>query len=146
MSPTLQNIGDIRWHHPSTNIISGPSSSGKSTLVGKILSNLGRVFNPTPCASILFYSQDQKIYDEWLDCGILNEKILYTGDTKEFIELVERYYTRGGCVIIFDDLMLQVEQNVHFFNEIFTVTSHQKNAQFFSFYTTYLQKVFVLYL
>ena len=62
----------IQWTTPSCTIIAGPSNSGKTSLLTKILKHKNQLFTSQNLKTILFYSQEQEIYRKWSDSGFIN--------------------------------------------------------------------------
>ena len=60
----MAEISQFKIKNPSTFMIAGPSSSGKSTLVKNIIKNLSEVFREPPERIIFCYSRDQFLYRE----------------------------------------------------------------------------------
>ena len=65
-------IESLQWSHPSTTIVAGPSNSGKTTLISKILEHKNQLFTSSPLKTVLFFNQPQDIYRKWLDSGLIN--------------------------------------------------------------------------
>ena len=55
-------IETVRWDHPGTTLVAGPSNSGKTTLISKILQHKNDLFTRPNLKTILFYNQNQDIY------------------------------------------------------------------------------------
>ena len=85
VSSTMEQIDDFSFEHPRNTIISGPTSSGKSHIMGKILSQAKTLFTPVPSKRILFYREDQPIYNLWIQQGILDEKCEGMPDRVDFL-------------------------------------------------------------
>ena len=82
---TMEEIADFGFEHPRNTIISGPTSSGKSYIMGNILSHAKSLFTPGPSKRILFYREDQPIYNFWIQQGILDEKCEGMPDRVDFL-------------------------------------------------------------
>ena len=54
-------IESIQWSHPSTNILAGPSNSGKTTLISSILEYKNTLFKQANLKTILYFNQEQEI-------------------------------------------------------------------------------------
>ncbi|GBO24338.1 hypothetical protein AVEN_19089-1 [Araneus ventricosus] len=98
----------LQLKHPSNALIVGPSQSGKTSLVRKIIKN--------------------KIYDK----EIINIKWCYNYSSPWFLEEPDIEFVQGlpdsyeNCdLIVIDDLMHQLDQKV---SELFTVVSHHQNV------------------
>jgi ABC-type lipoprotein export system ATPase subunit len=62
----------IQWSAPSCTIIAGPSNSGKTSLLTKILIHKNNLFTTQNLKTILFFNQEQEIYKNWSDSGFIN--------------------------------------------------------------------------
>ena len=110
----LQNI---QWTHPSTTLLSGPSNSGKTHLLSKILQNKDKLFEGGIFQTILFYSHWQPIYNEWLSNGLIIHAHQGVPSTAEFKDLCGYYTLENGVGVIFDDLGSQILKNLEFFED-----------------------------
>ena len=124
----LQNI---QWTHPSTTLLSGPSNSGKTHLLSKILQNKDKLFEGGIFQTILFYSHWQPIYNEWLSNGLIIHAHQGVPSTAEFKDLCGYYTLENGVGVIFDDLGSQILKNLEFFEDLFVVLSHHMKIAVF---------------
>lgn len=122
---------DFGFEHPRNTIISGPTSSGKSVIVGKILSHADSLFTPVPSKRILFYRENQPLYDAWIQNGILDEKCEGMPDRSDFLAQLAEHRDKGGCLVFFDDFSNLIEENKDDFQYYFTIGSHHYNASMF---------------
>ena len=93
----LQNI---QWTHPSTTLLSGPSNSGKTHLLSKILQNKDKLFEGGIFQTILFYSHWQPIYNEWLTNGLIIHGHQGVPNTADFKALCSYYTLENGIAVI----------------------------------------------
>ena len=124
----LQNI---QWAHPSTTLLTGPSNSGKTQLLSKILKNKDNLFEGEKFQTILFYSHWQPIYKEWLTNGLIVHAHQGVPNTPEFKALCSYYTLANGVSVIFDDLGSQILKNLEFFEDLFVVLSHHMKIAVF---------------
>lgn len=118
----MEIIDDIRWSHPSTIMIGGPSSSGKTQLTNSILINKDQLFSPIPKKVILYYREWQQIYASWKTDGLVQEFYDILPEEEEFRERLD--LQGEGSLVIFDDMFLDIEKNKNFFDNLFCVNSH----------------------
>ena len=117
---------DVRIKHPSTMILAGQTGSGKSFFTKKLLSSKKNIFAPSaPKHTILFYREWQKLYDEMKEEKLINEFVRGMPDEKQLKTKMEKYIKKGGCLLIFDDLMTDIGNTL---SNCFTVYSHHYNA------------------
>lgn len=128
---TMEEIDDFGFEHPRNTIISGPTSSGKSYIMGNILSHAKSLFTPGPSKRILFYREDQPIYNFWIQQGILDEKCEGMPDRVDFLAQLAEHRDNGGCLVFFDDFSSLIEQHKTDFIYYFTIASHHYNASMF---------------
>ena len=130
MSKMLFN--SIQWAHPSTTVVAGPSNSGKTTLISKILQHKNQLFTSTQkLKTVLFYNQYQEIYRNWSDDGFIDYCQDGIPSLTDFEAIAKFYSNSEGAVIIFDDLGAQVLNNLDFFEHIFVVLSHHLKLSIF---------------
>ena len=104
--------------HPFTCIVSGPSGSGKSSLIKSIIEE--NVIKPRPNKIVWLYAEDQPLY-----------KSLKDDNRVEFIkgipdDLESQFDIRDNNVLILDDLMTQLHSDERL-TRLFSVGSHHKN-------------------
>ena len=109
------NVEDLKLIHPFSLIVSGPTSSGKSTLIFQILDNLHQ--NTTPVIEKVVY-----IYGIYQDIFKKYPNIFFT-DNLEFMDCS----TEVPTVIILDDLM-SVLNNSKKLEELFTRGVHHRKV------------------
>ena len=117
---------DVRIKHPSTMILAGQTGSGKSFFTKKLLTSKKYIFAPSsPKHTILFYREWQKLYDEMKEEKLIDEFVKGMPDEKQLKAKMEKYVKKGGCLIIFDDLMTDIGNTL---SNCFTVYSHHYNV------------------
>ena len=55
---------DVRWKHPFTAVIAGPSQSGKSSFVFRFITAIDRMMVPAPQETQYCFSEYQPVFDE----------------------------------------------------------------------------------
>jgi hypothetical protein len=121
---------DMRFVHGSTHLLSGPSGSGKSVRLCKILANKNtmivggeRIKNV-----VLAYVVWQPIYTMMKEQGIVTHFVQKKPSCEDFIALVEKYKDDGGSIFAIDDMMAEIDLS---FMEIVTVHSRHYNTSTF---------------
>ena len=109
------NVEELKLIHPFSLIVSGPTSSGKSTLLFQILNNLHQ--NTTPLIEKIVY-----IYGIYQDIFKNYPNIFFT-DNLDFMDCS----TEVPTVIILDDLM-SVLNNSKKLEELFTRGVHHRKV------------------
>lgn len=115
---------DARFICPFNMIISGPTSSGKSVTMKKILFHKNEIMTKPPTSVVLFYKIWQPLYDELKQENLVTH--FYEGMPDEsfiFNFLEERKATFP--LIIFDDLLSEIN---HVIEKLFLVGSHHLNT------------------
>jgi hypothetical protein len=123
-STSVKTIDDIKWSHPSSIILSGPSCSGKTTILGHIIEDSKSLYEPPPGKIILYYREEQSVYKTWNDDDLISEMNEGFPEREDFMTKIVDRKNEGGTLVIFDDLGLEIENNLDFMNELFTVTGH----------------------
>ena len=121
----------IQWSAPSCTIIAGPSNSGKTSLLTKILIHKNNLFTTQNLKTILFFNQEQEIYKNWSDSGFINHSQKGIPSISDFQDITNFYSKGNGAIVIFDDLGGEISSNLHFFEHIFVVLSHHLNLTVF---------------
>ena len=109
---------DIRWKHPWTSILCGPTGCGKTEFVKKFLKNIDQLSDTRFARIIVFYSEWQPAYRQ------LGENIEF----REGLPQNEDYSNdpRPKLVII-DDLMRESSNGGGAIVNLFTKGSHHNN-------------------
>lgn len=120
-------LHDIRWESPSNCILAGPSFSGKSTILDKILRNKDTLFKRgIEKKVILFYLSEQPIYQAWERDNLLAYKSQGTPSIAKFLEII-KFHAPSGGILFFDDLAGEVVKHMKFYRELFLVHTHHLN-------------------
>lgn len=114
---------DARLKNPSTFIVSGPSQSGKTSLVVDILKNGSTLFEDPRCLQQVyyFYKQWQPKYDEMQRSGLNVEFIQRLPNVAQIRDYATVLASSGGCVMILDDFMQEVSKDI---SVLFSALSH----------------------
>ena len=113
----------IELHHPFTAICAGPTGSGKTVFISKLIDNLHQMINPVPERVIYCYSI-------WQDTFM---QILKSNPQVEFVQNLiptDEIDGKKRNFIILDDLMDESKDDVNVSN-LFTKGSHHKNISVF---------------
>jgi len=112
---------DLRLKCPFTMLVSGPSSSGKSTFVKEMLIRRRLIYNKHPGRVIWFYNIYQQLYDEMLELGIVDrfEQGMCT------MQWIEENVDMANTTIVIDDMAMDATEDTA---NIFSVGSHHHNV------------------
>ena len=112
---------DLRLKTPFTMLIASPSKSGKTTLVGGLLSSADEYFDKPPKHIYYFYNTWSPTYNE---IRTKNDKVKFIKGLCDK-DWIETHCGEGEDVtIVLDDQALNLTKDIA---EIFSVTSHQFN-------------------
>ena len=120
---------DVRFRSPSTCVISGPSQSGKTSLLQKILQHGPHIFQDPKCLDniVFFYNQWQPIYSD-IQKKFGGTFVNAVPTIESVTQLTQKYDKRGGSIVIIDDFMQQLTSDI---STIFTTLSHHINLTVF---------------
>jgi len=110
--------------HPFTCLIAGPTQSGKTHLVEKILYFTDVLISPPPQRIVYCYSTWQSKFDE------MRANIKKLEFHQGLIESAEELSSHENNLIILDDLMKECEMSESILN-MFTIDSHHRNISVF---------------
>ena len=108
---------DLHFKIPSGMIISGPSNSGKTQLLLRILDNYRDIFSPVPEAIVYCYGEYHSFIPKLKSQGI---HICSGVPAEGLLENLPRPY-----LLILDDLMLTLNERT--LSELFTKRAHHQN-------------------
>ena len=116
-------ILEFKFKHPFTCMLAGPSQSGKSTLLARILENNQSMITPSPTKILYCYAR----YSE----GFNKLKIVTPSiEFHEGLPDIDRLSVNENNVTVLDDLMSQVEKDKSML-DLFTTDSHHANISVF---------------
>ena len=107
---------DIYLKHPFTMLIAGPTGSGKTQWVKRLINQSEKICSPPPTRITYFYGEYQKAFDD-LPVNLVK------GLPENLIEKIDGANPEW---IIIDDLMHETS-NSKFVSELFTKGSHHRN-------------------
>lgn len=117
MNEIIFSERDTRFKLPFGMIVSGPSSSGKSTFLIKFLSEADRLIDPAPKAILYCFGEYNSGIASLQKAGIT---VCFGPPTEELLKRQPKPF-----VLVLDDLMLTIDEK--FLSELFTQKSHHQN-------------------
>jgi GTPase SAR1 family protein len=108
---------DLSFQIPSNIMLWGSSSSGKTTLLLKIVKNAREMFYPKPAQIVYSYGEFNDAVPKMRAMGVT---VYAAVPTPEFLKTCAK-----PLLLILDDQMLAVSKN--FLDELFTKISHHQN-------------------
>lgn len=105
---------DPRLKHPFTCVVAGPSSSGKTQFVFRLIRHADRLVDPPPEKIVYCYGEFQPSFLEFSQV-----------EFHEGLPDVGSFDGRSRVLLIIDDLMNEADQNVC---NLFTKLSHHRNV------------------
>ena len=104
---------DVRWTHPFTCVIAGPTQSGKTEFVKRFVRHVEDMVTPVPTKIIWSYGEWQPAYQSLLDKA-------------DFVQGLPDLplYSAEPLLLVIDDQMHGVDQRI---SSLFTKGSHHRN-------------------
>jgi hypothetical protein len=122
-------IDNFCFEHPSTILLSGPTKSGKTTLLSKILKNCDKgLVCPPPQRIMYCYSVWQKAFEEMRSSRKNSNEIEF----KDGLPDIADFNPSQNSIPILNDLMTQAGKDEKVL-KLFTVDSHHLNLTIFFF-------------
>lgn len=123
---------DVRFNIPSNLLAVGPTSSGKTSWLKKLVKNKDAFFSPSPKCMLLFYKESQQAYDDmehWMNQG-QEEKSFHKFPSmpetvEEMKDVLELFPKNLPKIVVFDDYLDEVGPVLKHF---FTVLTHHYNC------------------
>lgn len=119
---------DCRLIQPFNLLVSGPSKSGKTTFVSDLLKVSGEMFTRKPDYVLLYYTNNQPIYQELIKSKFINEMINFNTEEPKYDDIHSKvipFKKKNGSLIIFDDTLSDIKSG---FEKIFQVLGHHTNC------------------
>ena len=119
----MYSVDSHTFKHPFICMLAGPSQSGKSTLLTKILEYNQQLITPSPTRIVYCYAR-------WSD-GFNKLKEIFTEvEFNEGLPDIDQFSINQNNLLILDDLMHQAEKDKSIL-ELFTTDSHHANISVF---------------
>jgi len=112
------------FKHPFTCMLAGPSKSGKTTLLEKILINNQLLIDKPPTRIVYCYTTWQSIFDE------LKKSVYPSIEFQTGLPDIDTFNPNENNLLILDDLMKECGKDPSIC-KIFTIDSHHKNISVF---------------
>jgi hypothetical protein len=106
----------LKFKIPAGMVIAGPSSSGKSTLMMKLMKNANEMFEPRPAEIVYAYGQYHKFIPKLQSEGITTHPGL---PSEEFLNA-----RRRPLLLVMDDLMMSASDN--YLTDLYTKKNHHQ--------------------
>ena len=104
---------DVRWTHPFTCVVAGPTQSGKTEFVKRFIRHVEDIVTPVPTKIIWSYGEWQPTYQSLLD------KVDFVQGLPDL-----PHYSQEPLLVVIDDQMHGVGQRI---SSLFTKGSHHRN-------------------
>jgi len=100
--------------HPFTALVAGPTGSGKTRFVFKLIENADVMIQPQPSKIVYCYGEYQQLFDNYADV-----------DFRQGLPDLQDFDGSEPVLLIVDDLMNETDESVA---NLFTKGSHHRNA------------------
>ena len=122
-----KHLYDLRFKVPANFLITGPSSSGKTSFLVKLLQNAESMMTKKPVLILFYYNQWQNLYDRVKN--IEGCTVIFKKGAPESLEHVQdelkQFPLEDAKICVMDDMLGKLEG---FMEELFTVISHHYNT------------------
>ena len=115
----LQCTSSVIFHHPFTMIVAGPTRSGKTTWVARLLQNRRKQIIPTPPRVIYCFAHEQPMYNEL-------KRLIPSIEFYDAMPTEEKFSEFSNSLVILDD-MVDAVMNDSSMMKVFTERSHHQN-------------------
>jgi hypothetical protein len=115
----------LKWQHPFTCTVAGPTGCGKTVFVSSFLENLDSIIDKNIEEIIWCYGVSQSFHNEL--ANKINVPIRFFEGIPQIDEIAS--LNSGPKIVIIDDLMRQVDGNTV---DLFTQGSHHRNLSVFN--------------
>ena len=122
MFDEFDNVDIHSFKVPCTILVSGPTGSGKTHTIAKIIKNRKSLFSCMPDRVIYCFRVWQPKYDEILNSDAASHEIAFCEGLYDFNKLTP---DKGMTLLIVDDLMNSLCKEL---SEVFTIKSHHCNV------------------
>ncbi len=96
---------DLRFPHPCSIIVAGPSGVGKSTWLYRLLTEKKKLIFPVPSKIVLFYAEKQDLYVRMEKEKLVDEMIYGEPDYEDLRNICMPNKGENGTLILVDDAL-----------------------------------------
>lgn len=115
------------FNTPCSILVAGPTQSGKTSLVYRMLREKKRLFVPAPTRTILIYKEHQKLYRLMKKHNLIQHMVSYLPALADLKKLAKAEQAKGGALmVIFDDQLMETTKNMEYL-EAWSVSCHHLN-------------------
>ena len=118
---SMQFMDPFLFKNPFTSIVCGPTGSGKSTFVMKLLKNINQMFSEKIKKIYYFYNNWQKNYEQQTDVNIEFRQGLPSEED------LNQFPKSEHSLVVIDDLQIPALNNI-FIANLFGRESHHRNV------------------
>ena len=118
---------DVTLQMGSCLILSGPSSSGKSTFVTNLIKSRNTMFDRKIENAYVVCSNIQTMYNDLFKSGHIKELFYKMPSRNEILELAYINKPKGGAILILDDLLTEISNSNLVIQELFTEIAHHND-------------------
>lgn len=117
----------MRFNHPGTHYLSGPSTCGKTYRACQMLRHHKKIFKGgEKIKNIIFcYAKWQDEYDRMTEDKVVTKWIDHMPTNDDFDQLTAPFKDKGGSIVVIDDFMSKLGPDI---DEIVRVTGRHNNA------------------
>ena len=117
---------DVRFQCPANIFISGPSNSGKTHFVNKLLKNSDELMTKKIKFVLIYYQHWQKTYDD-IKKMFKNIKFIQgaPANLEQVTDELKQFAKNDFKVCVFDDMLSHIN---NFMDELYTTVSHHENC------------------
>jgi hypothetical protein len=105
---------DLRWKHPFTALVVGPTQSGKTVFTFKFIREARQLIHPPPEKIVYCYGEFQPIFSDYPSVTF-----------HDGLPDLKQFDGKHPTLLVIDDLMSETNQSV---SNIFTKISHHRNV------------------
>ena len=116
---------DVRFRQPSNILISGPSQSGKSNFIYKLLTYKNLLINPKPKTVIYVYSGQHPLVEKLVNQGMVDKVLKNLPENYETLEKLISNHRHHGSILVIDDALYHLRP---YLPKVFEVLSNRENC------------------
>ena len=115
----------VKFHQPSNILVSGPSQTGKSSFIYRLIKNKHLLFTSVPKSVFYVYPSQHPLLDKMIEEKLVDKVLTSLPENVESLEKLLTKHKADGSILVIDDALTQLRP---YLPQLFEVLSHRANC------------------
>ena len=116
---------NVKFRQPSNILVSGPSQTGKSNFLYRLIKNKHLLFTSVPKSVFYVYPSQHPLLDKMIEEKLVDKVLKSLPENVESLEKLLTNHKADGSILVIDDALTQLRP---YLPQLFEVLSHRANC------------------